>query len=202
MADLRDVTEVARVRAAAADDQEARDRLESYVLRLLDEARDEVKNADSKTNIVFATVTFVIGYLAAVLFDDSSAFRTGSDAATAVATISLGVFLVALLLLALAVTPRLGKPAAGKARYFQEQAQFPDADAMLQAIATGRCRSRRPALAAGVHAVAHRPPEVPASPQLDEHSGSGDAGARHRGADQPARLRFATAVDRRRCGTW
>ena len=135
MADLRDVTEDARVRAAAADDQEARDRLESYVLRLLDEARDEVKNADSKTNIVFATVTFVIGYLAAVLFDDSSAFRTGSDAATAVATISLGVFLVALLLLALAVTPRLGKPAAGRARYFQEQAQFPDADAMLQAIA-------------------------------------------------------------------
>ena len=135
MADLRDVTDIARVRAAAADDQESRDRLESYVLRLLDEARDEVKNADSKTNIVFATVTFVIGYLAAVLFDDSSAFRTGSDAATAVATVSLGVFLVALLLLALAVIPRLGKPAAGKARYFQEQAQFPDADAMLQVIA-------------------------------------------------------------------
>jgi hypothetical protein len=135
MADLRDETEVARVRAPAADDQEARDRLESYVLRLLDEARDEVKNADNKTNIVFATVTFVIGYLAAVLFDDSSAFRTGSEAATVVATISLGVFLIALLLLALAVTPRLGKPAVGKARYFQEQAQFPDADAMLQAIA-------------------------------------------------------------------
>jgi hypothetical protein len=134
MAEVREVNEIARVRALAADDQQSRDRLESYVLRLLDEARDEVKNADNKTNIVFATVTFVIGYLAAVLFDDESTFRTGSDAATVVATISLGVFLVALLLLALAVTPRLGKPAAGKARYFQEQAQFPDANAMLQAI--------------------------------------------------------------------
>jgi hypothetical protein len=117
------------------DDQASHERLESYVLRLLDEARDEVKNADSKTNIVFATVTFVVGYLAALLFDDSSAFRSGSDSATAAATVSLGLFLIALLLLALAVTPRLGKPAAGNARYFQEQAQFPDAQAMLHAVA-------------------------------------------------------------------
>src|SRR3954466_2603268 len=108
--------------------------LENYVLRLLDEAREEVKNADSKTNIVFATVTFVVGYLGAQLFDDSSTLRSGSDAAAVAAAISLGLFLIALLLLGLAVTPRLGTPAAGRARYFQEQAQFADADAMLRAI--------------------------------------------------------------------
>ena len=115
-------------------DQHARDHFETYLLRLLDEARDEVKNADSKTNIVFATVTFIVGYLAKQLFDDSSVLRSGSDAATVVATVSLGLFVIALLLLGLAVTPRLGKPAAGRARYFQEQAQFPDADSMLRAV--------------------------------------------------------------------
>ena len=47
---------------------ESNDQLEAYVLRLLDEARDEVKNADSKTNIIFATVTFVVGYLVIIVF--------------------------------------------------------------------------------------------------------------------------------------
>jgi hypothetical protein len=122
-----------RIRAST-DDPIAHAQLEHYVLRLLDEARDEVKNADSKTNIVFATVTFVVGYLGAQLFDDSSTLRSGSDAAAVAAAISLGLFLIALLLLGLAVTPRLGTPAAGRARYFQEQAQFPDAGAMLRAI--------------------------------------------------------------------
>jgi hypothetical protein len=133
MADAEGIGDGGRIRPLA-DDDAAYERLETYVLRLLDEARDEVKNADSKTNIVFATVTFVVGYLAALLFDDSSAFRSGSDAATAAATVSLGLFLIALLLLALAVTPRLGTPATGRARYFQEQAQFPNAEVMLQAV--------------------------------------------------------------------
>ena len=43
--------------------------------------------------------------------------------------------LVALVLLALSVTPRLGKPAAGKARYFQELGQFPNAATMLEVVA-------------------------------------------------------------------
>ena len=134
MAVADNVGDSGRIRALP-DDQGSHDRLEQYVVRLLDEARDEVKNADSKTNIVFATVTFVVGYLAALLFDDSSAFRSGSTAATAAATVSLGLFLIALLLLALAVTPRLGQPARGRARYFQEQARFPNAEAMLAAVA-------------------------------------------------------------------
>jgi hypothetical protein len=128
-----DASDSGRIRSVP-DDPPSRGDLEHYVLRLLDEARDEVKNADSKTNIVFATVTFVVGYLAAQLFDDSSALRSGSDAASVAATVSLGLFLIALLLLALAVTPRLGRPAAGRARYFQEQAQFPDAESMLRAV--------------------------------------------------------------------
>jgi len=133
MAEAESISEGGRIRPLA-DGDAPYDRLENYVLRLLDEARDEVKNADSKTNIVFATVTFVVGYLAAMLFDDSSAFRSGSDAATVAATVSLGLFLVALFLLALAVTPRLGSPTVGRARYFQEQAQFPNAEAMLHAV--------------------------------------------------------------------
>src|SRR3954452_16196016 len=115
----RDDASTSRPIGASTDGPRAHAHLEKYVLRLLDEARDEVKNADSKTNIVFATVTFVVGYLAAQLFDDSSVLRSGSDAAAVAATISLALFLIALLLLALAVTPRLGKPAAGRARYFQ-----------------------------------------------------------------------------------
>lgn len=131
---IRAIPDEPASRDPASPDPASHERLEHYVLRLLDEARDEVKNADSKTNIVFATVTFVVGYIAALLFDDSSAFRSGSQAATVAATVSLGLFLIALLLLALAVTPRLGRPASGRARYFQEQAQFPDAEAMLHAV--------------------------------------------------------------------
>jgi hypothetical protein len=135
MADVRDLTEVSRVRDLVADDQQSRDRLEVYVLRLLDEAREEVQKADSKTSIVFAAVTFLIGYLALVLFEDESAIHAGSHLATVLAAVALGAFLVALVLLALSVTPRLGEPAAGKARYFQELGQFPNAAAMLEVVA-------------------------------------------------------------------
>jgi hypothetical protein len=134
MADVSELTEIVRARPPT-DDDDPRDRLESYVLRLLDEARDEVKKADSKTSIVFAAVTFLIGYLALILFDDESTIHAGSKAATVLASIALGAFLVALVLLALSVTPRLGKPAAGKARYFQELGQFPNAATMLEVVA-------------------------------------------------------------------
>ena len=135
MGDVPDVTEIALARAMAGDAPESRDQLEAYVLRLLDETRDEVTHADSKTSIVFAAVTFLVGYLASVLFDDGSAIHAGSAAETTLAAISLGAFLVALVLLALSVTPRLGTPAPGKARYFQEHAEFQDAATMLQAVA-------------------------------------------------------------------
>ena len=135
MAELRDTSDSSRVGALAADDDESRDRLEAYVLHLLQEGRDEVKNADSKTSIMFGLVAAAIAFLASALLEDDSAIRTANDAVVVIAVIALCTFMVALVLLALSVSPRLGQPAPGKARYFQEIAQFPDASAMLQVVA-------------------------------------------------------------------
>jgi hypothetical protein len=129
------VTDTSRVRALAADDVDSRDRLEQYVLQLLLENREEIKNADTKTNIMFGLVAAAIAFLASALLQDDSAIRTASDAVVVIAGIALSTFMVALVLLAMSVAPRLGHPAPGKARYFQELAQFPDAGAMLQVVA-------------------------------------------------------------------
>jgi Pycsar effector protein len=134
MAELHDASDSSRVRALA-DDEESRDRLEAYVLHLLFENREEVKNADTKTSIMFGLVAAAIAFLASALLQDDSAIRTASDAVVVIAVIALCTFMVALVLLALSVAPRLGQPAPGKARYFQEIAQFPDATAMLEVVA-------------------------------------------------------------------
>jgi len=133
MAELRDMSDSSRVRAIT--DEESRDRLEQYVLHLLFENREEVKNADTKTSIMFGLVAAAIAFLASALIQDDSAIRTASDAVVVIAVIALCMFMVALVLLALSIAPRLGQPAPGKARYFQEIAQFPDAGAMLQVVA-------------------------------------------------------------------
>jgi hypothetical protein len=109
--------------------------LENYVLRLLDECRDEVKLADTKTNILFGAVAAVIALLMNILLDDTSELRTSGDAVVVLSVIVLAMFTAALVFLALAVTPRLGRPQPGQARYFQEHAQFTEPGALLELIA-------------------------------------------------------------------
>jgi hypothetical protein len=108
--------------------------LEEYVVRLLDECRDEVKLADSKTSMLFAAVATVIAFMVSILLDAESELRTSGDAVILLSILALGAFLVALVLLALAVTPRLGRPEPGKARYFQEHAEFTDPASLLRVL--------------------------------------------------------------------
>lgn len=109
-------------------------RLEHYILRLLDECREEVKMADSKTSILFAAVATVIALVVTILLDDKSQLRTSGNGVVVMSIIVLAMFTAALVFLALAVTPRLGRPESGQARFFQEHAQFTEPVALLQAI--------------------------------------------------------------------
>jgi hypothetical protein len=108
--------------------------LEEYVLRMLDECRDEVKISDSKASIMFGAVAAVLAFMLNVILDPSSQLRTNGDVVVAVATISIVGFFVAFGLLALTVTPRLAPPASGKARYFVEIAAFADAAALADVL--------------------------------------------------------------------
>ncbi len=108
--------------------------VDEYVLRLLDECRNEVQLADSKANMLFATVATVIAIMVGLLLDDASELRSSGSSVVVLATLALLSFMVSLVLLALAVTPRLGTPERGKARYFQEHAEFADSQALLDVL--------------------------------------------------------------------
>lgn len=112
----------------------ANPQLESYVLRLLDECRQEVQMADSKTSMLFAAVATVIALMMNILLDGTSELRTSGDAVVVLSVVALALFATALVFLALAVTPRIGRPESGQARYFQEHAQFNEPVALMQAI--------------------------------------------------------------------
>jgi hypothetical protein len=119
---------------SGADPNPAPRRLDEYVLRLLDECREEVKLADSKANMLFAAVATVMAILIGLLLDDTSQLRSSGDGVVILSVIALATFVVALVMLALAVTPRLGRPERGRARYFQEHAEFADSAALLHEL--------------------------------------------------------------------
>lgn len=108
--------------------------LNDYVLRLLDECRDEVKLADSKANMLFAAVSTAMAILIGLLLDGDSQLRGSGDGVVLLSVTALATFLVALVILALAVSPRLGRPETGRARYFQEHAEFADPDALMREL--------------------------------------------------------------------
>jgi hypothetical protein len=97
---------------------------EGYILRLLDECREEIRVSDSKASIMFGVVGGVTALLASLLLRKEEALRTNGAAVTVVGVLALAILIVSMLLLGLAVIPRVGRPEAGRARYFEEQAQF------------------------------------------------------------------------------
>lgn len=107
---------------------------DSYILRMLDECRDEIKISDSKASIIFAAVATATALLASLLLDGSQTLRTSGAAVTTLSAIAVGTLLASMLMLGLAVTPRVGRPQAGRARYFEEQAQFETHEALLAAV--------------------------------------------------------------------
>jgi hypothetical protein len=107
---------------------------DSYILRLLDECRDEIKISDSKASIIFAAVATATALLANLLLDENQKLRTSGTTVTVLSVLAVATLLASMLMLGLAVIPRIGLPESGKARYFEEQAQFETHEALLSAV--------------------------------------------------------------------
>ncbi len=108
--------------------------VEAYVLRLLDECRDEIKLSDSKASLIFAGVSAATAFLLTVLADDTTALRASGTAVAVLSLLALAGFFASIVMLGLAVIPRLGHAESGKARYFEEQALFSTPQALLDAL--------------------------------------------------------------------
>jgi hypothetical protein len=108
---------------------------DSYILRLLDECREEIKISDSKASIIFAAVATSTALLTNLLLDEKRPLRTNGDAVTALSFLSVVTLVASMGMLGLAVIPRVGHPEAGKARYFEEQARFESPEALIAAVA-------------------------------------------------------------------
>jgi hypothetical protein len=107
---------------------------ESYILRLLDECREEIRVSDSKASIIFAAVATATALLANLLLDSDKELRTNGAAVTVLSLVSVGTLVVSMVLLGLAVIPRVGEPQPGRARYFGEQAQYENSQSLLIAV--------------------------------------------------------------------
>jgi Family of unknown function (DUF5706) len=107
---------------------------ESYILRLLDECREEIKISDSKASIIFAAVATTTAILANLLLEADKPLRTSGTAVTVLSVIAVATLISAMVMLGLAVIPRVGQPEVGKARYFEEQARFEDHESLLAAV--------------------------------------------------------------------
>ncbi|MEP7048296.1 MAG: Pycsar system effector family protein [Ilumatobacteraceae bacterium] len=107
---------------------------ESYILRLLDECREEIRQSDSKASIIFAAVATTTALLTDLLLDKARALRTNGGFVTALGLVAVAMLVVAMVMLGLAVIPRVGHPEPGKARYFGEQAQFETPESLLMAV--------------------------------------------------------------------
>ncbi len=109
--------------------------VEPYVLRLLDECREEIRMCDSKASILFAGVAFAAALLAGQLVDDSTLLRQSGTAVVILSVAALASLGCSMWLLGFAVVPRVANPTPGEARYFEEQAQFENADSLLAVVA-------------------------------------------------------------------
>lgn len=107
---------------------------ESYILRLLDECREEIRVSDTKASIIFGAVGAFAAILSSQLLDETGALRSNGAAVTVIGIVALATLIVSMLLLGLAVIPRVGQPETGRARYFEEQAQFDSASELLTVV--------------------------------------------------------------------
>jgi hypothetical protein len=108
--------------------------VEQYLVRLLDECRDEINRSDSKASILLAAIAASTAFLGTSLLDGSTELRTAGAAVTALSVVAVAVLVTSMVLLALAIIPRVGRPVLGQARYFEEHAQFASHGALLAAL--------------------------------------------------------------------
>jgi len=109
--------------------------VESYILRLLDECREEIKLSDSKASIIFAAVGFSTALVVDKVFKPDSQLRTHGAFVVVLSTVAIVGLVMSMVMLGMAVLPRVGHPEPGKARYFEEHAQFSSCTALLAVVA-------------------------------------------------------------------
>jgi len=107
---------------------------EAYIVRLLDECREEIRVSDSKASIIFAAVSAAAAVLSSLLLDSTQTLRTSGAAVTALSIVAVTAFIGSMLLLGMTVIPRVGRSEPGRARYFEEQAQFDNYHDMLAVV--------------------------------------------------------------------
>jgi len=107
---------------------------EDYILRLLDECREEIRVSDSKASLIFTAVTFAAAVLSSLLIDSDKTLRTSGTAVTTLSVVAIAAFVWAMVLLGMTVIPRVGRSERGHARYFEEQAQFDNYHDMLAVV--------------------------------------------------------------------
>src|SRR4051794_32821728 len=108
--------------------------VESYIVRLLDECREEIKLSDSKASIIFAAVGFSTALLVDKVFKADSHLRTHGAFVVVVSSVAIVALVMSMVMLGMAVLPRVGHPEAGKARYFEEHAMFSSSAALLAVV--------------------------------------------------------------------
>ena len=107
---------------------------EAYIIRLLDECREEIRVSDSKASIIFAAVSAAAAVLSSLLLDSTQTLRTSGAAVTALSIVAVAALIAAMLLLGMTVIPRVGHSEPGHARYFEEQAQFDNHHDLLSVV--------------------------------------------------------------------
>ncbi len=115
-----------------------------FIEGLLDETREEVNRADSKASMLLAALGVAIAVLGGALSTGDMTL-TGSRGAVQAAAIASGcLLLLGLILLGVAICPRIRKGSPGAARYFMDYAQYDNVGDLRAAVdAEGRNRSDR-----------------------------------------------------------
>jgi hypothetical protein len=108
--------------------------MSNYVVRLLDETRDEINRCDTKASVLIAGITAGGAILGTELLDPNSTLRTAGAPTTGLSIASVAGLGIAIVLLGVAVLPRVGQPTPGMARYFGEFAIFASPEQLRTAV--------------------------------------------------------------------
>lgn len=99
---------------------------DAFVEGLLDETRDEINRADTKANILLAGAGVALAALGGAFLSKNVTLENAPGAVQVLADAAGAFMLIGVVLLGLAVVPRLGKATEGRARYFMDHAQYDD----------------------------------------------------------------------------
>ena len=101
--------------------------LSDFAEGLLDETREEINRADTKANILLAAAGVVLAVIVGGLLSGQIKLARESVPVQILAATSSASMAIGLAFLGAAVVPRVGQPRPGRAQYFMDHAQNPQA---------------------------------------------------------------------------